>query len=213
MTRWTVDPVDPEPSALREVATVLESGGVVVVPTETFYGLAADVRCAGAVRRVVELKGRAGGKPLLLLVDGLDRARQVAPEAPDALDELARDFWPGPLTLILPAPHGLSPEITAGTSTVALRHCANTVASLLVSTLGAPITGTSANRSGDPPARHAGDVRLAAGHQPDGIVDAGATPGGLASTLLDLTRRPFRVLREGPISRADLQRSLGTRLL
>jgi L-threonylcarbamoyladenylate synthase len=151
--------------------------------------------------------------PLLLLVSGLEMARAFAADASSDLERLAEVFWPGPLTVVVPAPSGLAPEVTAGGTTVALRHPAHPVAEAVVRALGHPITGTSANRSGHPPVRDAGQISLAPGLRLDGLIDAGPTPGGAVSTLLDLTSPVPRVLRAGAVSAPQLAEILGTGLL
>jgi L-threonylcarbamoyladenylate synthase len=201
---WTIDSCGPTAVAKREIGAMLREGGVVALPTETFYGLAASCRHRPALQRVLRLKERPAGMPLLLLVADAVMAREFAPESPDTLEHLASRFWPGPLTLVLPAPPGLPPEIAQGASTVALRHPAHPVAEAIVREVGVPITGTSANRSGRPPVTSAAELELAPGVTLDGIVDAGATPGGPPSTLLDLCHTPARILREGAVQPAQL---------
>lgn len=198
--RWsTVDGLLPG-ATVREIAALLREGGVVAMPTETFYGLGALYRHRPALQRVLRLKERPTGMPLLLLVSGPAMARQLAPDAPEELERLAARFWPGPLTLVVPAPEGLAVEITSGGPTVAIRHPAHPVAEAIVRELGAPVTGTSANRSGRPPVRTATELELAPGVSLEGIVDAGTTPGGPPSTLLDITTRPARIVREGAVA-------------
>jgi len=115
--------------------------------------------------------------------------------------------------VVVPAPAGLDPAITAGGATVALRHPDHPVAAAVVRALGHPVTGTSANRSGTAPTRHAGAIELQPGFPLDGIVDAGPTPGGPASTLLDITRTPARVIREGAVAGETIAGIIDVRLL
>lgn len=211
MERWPA--VDARtailPSSIGAAARSIATGGVVAIPTETYYGLAADPGRADALDRVRRLKGRAEDKPLLLLVDGVARARRVAPGAPSLLERLAGAFWPGPLTLVLPAPAGLHPALVGPGGGVAIRHPAHPVAEALVGRCDRPLTGTSANRSGDPAADRPDAIRL---HRQSrllaGILDAGPTPGGPPSTLLDLTGERPRVLRPGAVEAERLREVL-----
>lgn len=197
---WTTDDGFLPAAVAEQIAELLRSDGVIALPTETFYGLGASYRSRPALQRVLSLKERPAGMPLLLLVSGAAMARALAPDAPPELERLAERFWPGPLTLVVPAPAGLPDEITSGGPTVALRHPAHQVADSIVRALGEPITGTSANRSGRPPVRTAAELELAPAGVLDGIVDAGPTPGGPPSTLLDITIRPARIVRPGAVS-------------
>lgn len=207
MRRWCVDAERPEPRAVAEAAALLAGGGVIVLPTETYYGLAADLRCPPALDRVLEIKGRGAGKPLLLLVAGVGMARRLAPAAPPLLERLAGRWWPGPLTLVLPAPRELPATVVSDTGGVAVRHSSHPVVQALLERLGAPLTGTSANLAGQPPARAAGALVLG-GSMPDGIVDAGPAPGGPPSTLLDIRSVPARLLRPGAVGAEALAEEL-----
>jgi L-threonylcarbamoyladenylate synthase len=190
---------DPAPEALAEAASTLGAGALVAFPTETFYGLGAAGLNARAVRRVFEVKGRAESKPLLLLVDSVEMALAVAAEVPPAAHELMARHWPGPLTLVLRSRPMVPDEVTAGTGTVGLRLSAHPVARALVRALGAPITAPSANPSGAQPPTTAAAVLRHFDGRIALVLDAGPTPGGLASTVLDLTVEPARVLRQGAV--------------
>jgi L-threonylcarbamoyladenylate synthase len=173
----------------------LEAGGVLALPTETFYGLAADSFEGPALRRVQALKGKSADDPILLLLAGRDQASQVSHALPPLFERLADRFWPGPLTLVVPAVPGLPPEVTAGRSTVAVRVPGLALPRRIAAALGRPISGISANRTGQTPCGTAGEVAAAF---PEGlamILDGGRTSGGAPSTVLDLSRTPPRVLR------------------
>ena len=207
-------PLDPEgwDSALKDIAHRLSQGGVIAVPTETFFALAASVRSAPGIQRIRQIKGQPDTKPILVLVSGPEQLPELVAELPPVAHLLIERFWPGPLTLICPAVPQLPDELTAGTGTVAVRQPGMPVLCQLLEATG-PVTGTSANRSGAPPACSAAEVDAALGNEVDLIVE-GTTPGTLPSTLLDLTG-PVRLLREGPISRtqvADALRSVGLTL-
>jgi L-threonylcarbamoyladenylate synthase len=184
---------------MRQAAQVLRNGGLLAFPTETFYGLGAAGLDAVAVRRVFAVKGRPASMPLLLLVDSRAMAASVATEIPPRASELMARHWPGALTLVLGAAPGVPAEVTAGTGTVGVRVPAHAVARALVRALGEPVTAPSANPTGAPPPVTAGEVLAQLGGAIDLILDAGATPGGTPSTVLDVTVDPPRVIRQGAV--------------
>lgn len=194
-----VDADRPEPDALDAAAAVLKSGGIVAFPTESFYGLGADALAPEAVRRVFRLKGRPESKPLLVLVDSVEQALALAPEASAGARELMARHWPGPLTLVLRAAAAVPVEVTAGTGTVGLRVPGHAVARGLVRAAGIPVTAPSANPSGDPPSTRAEEVARHFAGRIDLILDGGVTAGGAGSTVADCTVWPPRVLRQGPV--------------
>lgn len=207
--RARVVPVNPEAPAVEgvaEAARLLRDGGLVAFPTETFYGLGANAFDATAVSRVFRAKGRPADKPLLVLVDSVAMAETVAAEIPVRARRLMSRYWPGPLTLILPARPALPLALTAGTGTIGLRVPGHPVARALVRAAGCPITAPSANLHGGPSPRTAAEVLAGLGDRVDVILDGGPTPGGPASTLLDLTAEPPRIVRRGAVTltEADL---------
>jgi L-threonylcarbamoyladenylate synthase len=193
-----VDPVAPAPAAVAEAANALARGGVVAFPTETFYGLGVAALDTAAVRRLFALKGRPESRPILVLVDDPARVDALA-EVPEAARALMARHWPGALTLVLPARTIVPVELTAGTGTIGVRQPAHTVARALVAALDAPVTAPSANPTGDAPPTTAEEVLRAFEDRIDVVLDAGPTPGGLASTVLDVTVDPPRVLRQGAV--------------
>jgi L-threonylcarbamoyladenylate synthase len=194
-----VDADRPDPEVLDAAAAVLTSGGTVAFPTESFYGLGADALSREAVRRVFRIKGRPEAKPLLVLVDSMERALALAAEAsPGALELMAR-HWPGPLTLVLRASPTVPIEVTAGSGTVGVRVPGHAVALGLVRAAGVPVTAPSANLSGEAPPTRAGEVAASFGSAVDFILDGGVTAGGAGSTLADCTVWPPRILRQGSI--------------
>jgi L-threonylcarbamoyladenylate synthase len=178
----------------------MRRGGLVAFPTETFYGLGAAAFDVGAVRSVFAVKGRPQSMPLLLLVDSMSMAETVAAGFPETARELARRYWPGPLTLVVVAAPGLPEDVTAGTGTVGVRVSSHPVARGLVAALQAPVTAPSANPTGQPPARTPDAVLAYFDGRIAMVLDGGATPGGSPSTVVDVTVSPPRVLRAGPIS-------------
>jgi L-threonylcarbamoyladenylate synthase len=193
-----VDPAAPDPAPLERAADWLRAGGLVAFPTESFYGLGAAALDAHATSRIFAVKGRPESKPLLLLVDSVAMVEDLADVTPRARSLMER-YWPGPLTLILAARPGVPEAVTAGTGTVGVRLSAHAVARGLVRALGAPVTAPSANPSGAAPPTTAAEVLR---YFPDTlacVLDGGPTAGGPASTVLDVTADPPRVIREGPV--------------
>jgi L-threonylcarbamoyladenylate synthase len=183
-----------------EARTVLKRHGVIAVPTETFYALAAHPFQVEGLNRLFALKERSGAKPVLVLVDGRERLNQVAREIPDPARRLMKQFWPGPLTIILPSRPRLPRRLTGGGGTIGVRQPRQSLTCRLITALGFPITGTSANRAGRPPLVMAAAVAREFGDGVDLILDAGPCPGGLPSTIVDVTRFPPRLVRAGAIT-------------
>ncbi len=183
---------------MREAARVLTLGGVIAFPTETFYGLGTAALDAAAVDRLLALKGRPLGKPVLVLVDSIAMAETVA-EISSAARALMERHWPGALTLVMAARACVPAGITAGTGTVGVRMSPHPVARGLVVALGVPVTAPSANPSGaEPPSTVAEVLRHFEGSL-DLVLDGGATPGGAPSTVLDVTVDPPHILRPGAV--------------
>ena len=187
-----------------EIVSLLNSGGVIAFPTDTAYGLGADPFNDAAIARIFEIKGRDERKPLLLLVDSIAMAESVSHPSmsrpgPDTFYALAQKFWPGPLTVILPASQQIPTKLTAGTNTIGIRWPAAAFATNLLERFGKPITATSANRSGMPSPVTAAEVGSQLGESTDALIDGGILPARSGSTLLDLTVDPPVMLREGPI--------------
>jgi L-threonylcarbamoyladenylate synthase len=180
-----------------EYIAILRRGGVVACPTETFYGLLADAGDTGAVLRVVAMKGRGAGDPIAVLLPSVDSVSMVASEFPDAARRLADEYWPGPLTLLLRAVEGLPGALTRH-GRIGVRVPGPSPALDLVRAFGGPLTATSANRTGQPAAGTDAEVRESLGEEVDGVVP-GAAPGGLPSTVVDVTRNPPRVIRAGAV--------------
>jgi L-threonylcarbamoyladenylate synthase len=199
------------PAELRSlcaaVTGVIQRSGLIGIPTETYYGVGANPYDPGAVQRIAAVKGRAPGKPLLVLIgDPVQLDRLVAVRSSVA-DLLIERFWPGPLTIVFPARSGLPDELTAGTGTVGVRWTSCEPLADILREVG-PLTGTSANRSGTPPCRTAEEVERSLGGDLELIVDGGTTPGGLPSTVLRFERDAVQVLREGAIASCILAQVL-----
>ncbi len=199
-------------SATKDIAAAVETlraGGLVAYPTDTLYGLGADALNEAAVERVFEAKGRPQGMPLPLLIADAAQLAAVAESVPGVALRLAEAFWPGGLTLVLPVSSAVPPLVTARGWKVAVRLPDHPVPRALAEGLGRPITGTSANRSGGPEPRTADGVREALGDAVDVVLDAGPSPAGRSSTVLDVTTEQPRILRLGAVSQEEIERALG----
>jgi L-threonylcarbamoyladenylate synthase len=184
---------------IAHAAPILRDGGLVVFPTETFYGLAANPFHERAARRLYAAKRREADKPILLLIAKIEQLAAIVQEIPDVHQNLMRRFWPGPLTLVFPAQPHLSPLLTAGTATIALRQTSHPAARMLIDAFGQPITGTSANFSGQKPARTISQLPAELLAACDLILDGGPTPGGQPSTVVGLKNGEPVMLRQGAI--------------
>ena len=187
---------------VQEISTILSAGGIIVFPTETFYGLGCDPWNISAVERIFALKGRPDGKPLPLVIPRGDPARFGIHLTPVAQD-LAVRHWPAPLTLVVPVT-GFPPSVTACTRTVAVRRSPHPFLADLMAVWAKPLIATSANRSGEPALVDLVDVRHAFPAGVDMFVDGGHLEGKLGSTVLDCTGEKAVVLRKGDFDLAAL---------
>ncbi len=189
---------------------IIRRGGIVAVPTETIYGLAADALNESAVKRVFAVKGRAPTKPISIFVTDMEMAARFCSTIPDIAYRLADAFWPGPLTIVLERKKSLSDTLTAGGNTIGIRCPDNALTLALLRDVDTPLTGTSANISGMPGAVAFEDVIRYFDGEIDCAIDGGICIGGTPSTILDLTLDPPKILRSGGVSRDALERVMGT---
>jgi tRNA threonylcarbamoyl adenosine modification protein (Sua5/YciO/YrdC/YwlC family) len=195
----------PENSLIAYVAEQIRAGYVLAMPTDTFYGLAADPFNLRAVEKVYDIKTRSRHKPLSLMIESVDQAEDLTRPLPEEFYKLARKYWPGPLTLIVRAASRLPLKVTANTGNVALRVPAAKIPIAVVRAAGVPLTATSANVSGAAECTTADGVRLQLGEFIPMIVDGGPSPRSVASTIVDLTDSAgWRVLREGAIPAQEI---------
>ena len=194
--------------ALANACAVLRAGGVVAFPTETYYGLAVDPFNQAALSRLFSLKGRSADKPVLLIIDNPSQLSTLAAEVPPPFTMLMERFWPGPLTLIFPGVASLPEMLTGHQGTIGVRVSSHPVARQLVRAFGQPITATSANLSGHPPAVVASGVRDQFGSEVDVVLDGGRTPGGQGSTLLGYQDGDICLLRAGVVPFAEIEAAL-----
>ena len=191
---------------LNRAVAVLNGGGVVAFPTETYYGLAVDPLNPLALNHLFSLKQRDISKPILTLVDDRASLSFLAQDIPIIYEPLMKEFWPGPLTLIFQARLNLPTLLTAGTSTIGVRHSSHPFARQLLRAFGRPLTATSANISGDAAAVDAYEVKTQFGSKIDVVFDGGRTPGTVGSTIIGLEGDRLKLIREGVIPYRDILR-------
>jgi L-threonylcarbamoyladenylate synthase len=188
-------------------AQIIDAGGVIAFRTDTFYGLGADPFHRDALNRVNSLKGRDGGKPILVIISDAIQAERFIINKSELFDAVTERHWPGALTLVVKAKPEVPSELTAGSGTVGLRLPDDDEVRLFVRAAGGALTATSANLAGEPPARTAEDVARSFPAGLDLIVDGGASRGDKPSTVLDVSESMARLIREGAISRDELEES------
>ena len=199
----------PETSLIKYAADQIRSGEVLGMPTDTFYGLAADPFNLRAVDKVYEIKTRSRHKPLSLLIASIDQAEELAKDLSDEFYALARKFWPGPLTIIVKAGSRLPLKVTANTGNVALRVPAAEIPLAVVRAAGIPITATSANLSGAAECSTAEQVREQLEGRISIIVDGGASPRTALSTIVQFSHDgTWQILREGAVPAKDVAEAL-----
>jgi L-threonylcarbamoyladenylate synthase len=196
----------PRQDTILEAAGIICSGGVVVFPTTSLYGLAADAFNPAAIEKVFAIKQRPLDKPILILVPDVRDILVLVQHIPPAAERIMTALWPGNLTLIFKAGSGLSPILTSGTGKIGIRLPVYPVARLLVRAAGSPITATSANISGQAGCSRVTDLDPSVAASVDLILDAGPLKGGAGSTILDVSQDPPVLLREGAIPVSTLSK-------
>jgi L-threonylcarbamoyladenylate synthase len=211
MRRVFVDRDAPQRDAIEEAATWIRDGGVIAIPTDTLYGLAADPFNAAAVARVFEIKGRLERALPLVAADVQQVTKHIGPLNPLAA-RLAERFWPGPLTILLTAPAALARGVSAGTDRVGVRVPADSITRAICAAVGRPITATSANISGESATSDPDIVERTLGGAVDFLLDTGRTLGGAPSTIIDATGAAPVLVREGAIRWDEIDRRLQPRM-
>lgn len=203
-TRVTLD----DDAGRAEAAQVLRSGGIVALPTDTVYGIGVDLAAAGGIERLFEAKRRPAERAIVLLLADAGQARELA-RWPPAAERLAARFWPGGLTIVVEqrADRVLPADLTGGRTTIGLRVPDHPCPRALAAALG-PLPVTSANVSGAPEALSAAEVVAQLGDAVDLVLDAGPSPGGRASTVVDCSGEGIRILRAGAIASGDIEAAL-----
>jgi L-threonylcarbamoyladenylate synthase len=210
MKHVRVDPGDPDLQVIGDAARVIAANGIVAYPTDTLYGLAVNPRSPVAIERLFALKDRPSDRAIPLIADSRASARAAVEWTPEA-DRLADRCWPGPLTLVLRATSGLAPALLGADATVAVRVPDSAVARALAAASSGLITATSANTSGNPATADPAELLPLAGRGLDLLLDAGLSPGGPPSTIVDLTARAPRLVRAGAVGWERVLEFLGLR--
>ncbi|MFH1351139.1 MAG: L-threonylcarbamoyladenylate synthase [Pseudomonadota bacterium] len=189
---------------LKKAAEIIRSGGIVAFPTESFYGLGVNATDEKAIKRLFGIKKRQEDHPVLILIPAIETLEEYVADIPETALTIMKRFWPGGLTLVFAASAMVSPLLTSGTGKIGVRLSGHPVATALARAVGLPITGTSANISGQPACQTAEAVSQSLGSEIDLILDGGKTSGIKGSTILDITVSPPTILREGMIGREEL---------
>ena len=198
-----------KPELFSRAVTAIRQGEVIVFPTETFYGLGADALNSAAVEKVVSLKGRDLEHPIAVVIADREMLKEVVAEVPPAALRLMERFWPGPLTLVLPAKKTLPAPLLNSSGGIGIRISSHPAATRLARELGRPLTATSANPSGKEPARTVEEaIGYFSGHV-EIFLDGGRLGGTKGSTVVEIVGDRLKIIREGEIRSQDLEKSLG----
>ncbi|GAC1648039.1 MAG: hypothetical protein NVS9B15_06670 [Acidobacteriaceae bacterium] len=201
-----IDRANPDPALIAYCAYRIKRGDVVVIPTDTYYGLAVDPVNVRAVQRVYEIKSRVVTKPLTLAVSSMEQAAVLARDVPDIFFQLAHKFWPGPLTMIVKAGHRLPLRVTANTGNVAVRVPASLVAQALVEAMGFPVTATASSMIGFPECSSVPEVCGQLGERVSLVMDGGDVEHRNFTTIVDLSGTPdqWNIQRAGAIPAGEV---------
>ncbi len=200
-----IDPDNPDPRLISRVAFCLQNDGIVAFPTETVYGLAASINSMKGIQRVLSAKQRPDNKPLPVQIAHASQLGEVWRELPHHAMPLIEAFMPGPLTLIYYKHPSIDGIVNGGRETLGVRIPQHAVSLAIIEALGEPIVAPSANISGDPAPVRATDISADLRASIDIVVDSGQCPGGLPSTVLDISQKPAKILRLGAISKEELE--------
>lgn len=204
--------LQPTPASIERAAQFIRHGGLVAFPTETVYGLGADATNAGAVSRIFYAKGRPADNPLIVHISDPAQLEEVASKVPDRAYKLMEQFWPGPLSLVLPRSANIPETVSAGLDTVAVRMPSHRAALSFLEACAVPVAAPSANYSGRPSPTRAVHVLEDLAGRIEAVLDGGPCAVGVESTVLDLTRGKPVILRPGGITLEELTRSLGEKV-
>ena len=204
-----IDPFNIDKDKTKRIASVLKKNGVIVYPTDTFYGLGGNCFSEDVIRKVYLLKKRDPSKPLSVVVSNIDMLDHIAVDLTDLFEAVSAQFWPGPLTLVLRAAPHLPHELLGGKGDIAVRWPDHVWLQEMIEEAGFPLIATSANLAGEKEIRDPEDAKQVFQGEVDIIIDGGRTPGGLPSTILDLSRENPKILREGAVPISDLKDYLG----
>ncbi len=201
---YELDPDNPAPDVIGMAAGIINSGGVVLVPTRCLYGLGADAFNVAAVHKVFEIKNRPVDNPILVLIKSKDELDRVAVNIPSYARRIMDKFWPGKVTIVFQAKNDVPAELTARTGKIGVRLPEQKISRALVRACSNPITGTSANLSGNAGCFRVADLEPKVAEKLDLIIDAGPLKGGVGSTVIDVTQESPVILREGEVPAGDI---------
>lgn len=204
-----VNSENPEIGIISEAAHIIKHGGVVVFPTRSLYGLGADAFNTKAINRIFHIKKRPISKPILVLIEDKNQLDRLVATVPPAATAIMERFWPGKVTIVFQAKEELSADLTAGTKKIGVRLAEHNIASAVVAASGEPITGTSANLSGNAGCFKVKDLDEKIMDSVDLVLDAGPLKGGAGSTIVDVTDKMPLILREGELSQKDILSAIG----
>ncbi len=199
-----------DPAAVETAARILKDGGLVGIPTETVYGLAANALNGAAAAKIFTAKGRPMDNPLIVHISEFDQIHRLVREIPDSAKALAERFWPGPMTMVLPKSDLIPNEVSAGLDTVGIRFPSHPVARALITAAGLPLAAPSGNLSGRPSPTTAEHMMHDMAGRIDAVLDGGPCGVGVESTVLTLAENPPRLLRPGGVTLEQLRSVLGT---
>jgi len=199
-----INPENPDADMIQEAADIIRKGGVIAFPTRCLYGLGADALNPEAVEQIFKIKQRLAEKPILILIGDPIRLERLATHISDAAKAIMERFWPGKVTLVFDAGAEVPDTLTAGTGKIGIRLAGHPVAAALARAIQSPITGTSANVSGQPGCHQIADLQPGVAEHLDLILDAGPLKGGRGSTVVDVTGKVSRVLREGVVTEKEI---------
>jgi len=195
-----------EKKIIARAVEILAEGGIIVYPTETFYGLGADATNEKAIKKIFAVKGRDFKNPISLIISKPEDIYPLVQDITESAEKLMAAFWPGALTIVFAASDKVSSMLTAGTGKIGLRISSHPIANAITQKLKRPLTATSANLSGVPECSMASDVISQIGNKIDAILDWGKTPGNKPSTIIDVTCNPPAILREGAVIRQAIEK-------
>jgi L-threonylcarbamoyladenylate synthase len=196
------------PDKIKQAGKIIRNQGIVIFPAQCLYGLAANALDPKAIQKVFDLKQRPQSNPILVLIQAPEDLKNFVKKVPDSARILMEKFWPGNLTLVFEATEKVSPQLTALTGKIGIRIPSHPVARALVQQAQGPITGTSANLSGQPGCDQVCNLPPTILQGADMILDAGPLKGGAGSTIVDVTSDPVQILRQGIIAQTDIFQTL-----
>ena len=199
------EPESPADEIITKAASAIKEGGVIAFPTRCLYGLGSDAFNAEAVERIFKIKQRAAQNPILILIDHVKQLQRLVTRVTNVAEEIMQAFWPGKVTLVFEAGNTVPHDLAGGSGKIGIRLPGHPIASALVRAVAGPITGTSANLSGNPGCHRIADLDSQILRRLDLILDAGPLKGGIGSTVVDVTEENTpKILREGKISARDI---------